>query len=403
MRIGIVVGEASGDILGSGLMKALQARYPDATFEGIGGERMLAQGFNSFFAQERLAVMGILEPLKRLFELLRIRRTLIEHFIANPPDVFIGIDSPDFNLTIEEKLRAAGIATVHYVSPSVWAWRQKRIVKIGRSVDLMLTLLPFEAKFYEQHNIPVCFVGHPLADELPLEVDVQGSRQKLGITDDRGNDPLVAITNPLAVAKKPLASGNSPLVALMPGSRGGEVKLLGPEFWQTAQWCLNQRPDLRFIVPAANPQRRQQIDEQLRAHPQLPIQVVDGQSHDVMAAADAVVMASGTTTLEAMLLKKPMVVAYKMAWLSFAIISRLVKSKFFSLPNLLADKPLVPEILQKQVTPEVLGGELLKYFDQPEKSMALRQTFYDMHVSLKRDASNRAADAIVDLIESRRT
>lgn len=379
LRIGIVVGEASGDILGSGLMKALKARYPDAVFEGIGGERMLAQGFHSFFPQERLAVMGIIEPLKRLFELLRIRRTLIEHFIANPPDVFIGIDSPDFNLTIEEKLRAAGIATVHYVSPSVWAWRQKRIVKIGRSVDLMLTLLPFEAKFYEQHSIPVCFVGHPLADELPLEVDVIGAREKLGI------------------------DLNTPLVALMPGSRGGEVKLLGPEFWKTAQWCLQRQPDLKFIVPAANAQRRQQIDEQLALHPQLPIQVVDGQSHEVMAAADAVMMASGTTTLEAMLLKKPMVVAYKMAWLSFAIISRLVKSKFFSLPNLLADKSLVPEILQKQVTPEVLGSELLSYFEQSQKAQGLRQTFYDMHVSLKRDASDRAADAIANLIESRRS
>ncbi len=360
-------------------MKALKARYPDAVFEGIGGERMLAQGFHSFFPQERLAVMGIIEPLKRLFELLRIRRTLIEHFIANPPDVFIGIDSPDFNLTIEEKLRAAGIATVHYVSPSVWAWRQKRIVKIGRSVDLMLTLLPFEAKFYEQHSIPVCFVGHPLADELPLEVDVIGAREKLGI------------------------DLNTQLVALMPGSRGGEVKLLGPEFWKTAQWCLQRQPDLKFIVPAANAQRRQQIDEQLALHPQLPIQVVDGQSHEVMAAADAVMMASGTTTLEAMLLKKPMVVAYKMAWLSFAIISRLVKSKFFSLPNLLADKSLVPEILQKQVTPEVLGNELLSYFEQPQKARGLRQTFYNMHVSLKRDASDRAADAIANLIESRRS
>lgn len=378
MRIGIVVGEASGDILGSGLMKALKARYPDAVFEGIGGERMLAQGFNSFFPQERLAVMGIIEPLKRLFELLRIRRTLIDHFIANPPDVFIGIDSPDFNLTIEEKLREAGIATVHYVSPSVWAWRQKRIVKIGRSVDLMLTLLPFEASFYEQHSIPVCFVGHPLADELPLQVDVEAARKQLGIALDK------------------------PLVALMPGSRGGEVKLLGPEFWQTAQWCLRKRPDLSFIVPAANSQRRQQIDEQLQSHPDLPIRVVDGQSHEVMAAADAVMMASGTTTLEAMLLKKPMVVAYKMAWLSFAIISRMVKSKFFSLPNLLADNPLVPEILQKQVTAKVLGSELLSYFEQPGKAEALQQTFYNMHVSLKRDASDRAAEAIANLIESRR-
>jgi lipid-A-disaccharide synthase len=374
----MVVGEASGDILGAGLMAELARKYPGATFEGIGGERMLAQGFNSFFPQERLAVMGIVEPLKRIFELLKIRRTLVEHFIANPPDVFIGIDSPDFNLTIEEKLKTAGIPTVHYVSPSVWAWRQKRIFKIALSVDLMLTLLPFEAKFYEEHQVPVCFVGHPLADEIALENDSRQAREDLGLATDK------------------------PLAALMPGSRGGEVKLLGPAFWQTARWCQAHNPDLQFVVPAANPARRAQIDEQLKDFHDLPITVVDGRSHEVMTAADAVMMASGTTTLEAMLLKKPMVVAYKMAWLSFAIISRLVKSKFFSLPNLLADKLLVPELLQKQVTPENLGRELLAYFDASGRAESLRQTFYDMHCELRRDASAKAADAVQQLMEQRK-
>lgn len=375
VRIGMVVGEASGDILGVGLMASLRKKYPEAIFEGIGGDRMIAAGFQSHYAQERLAVMGLVEPLKRLPELLRMRKAIVQHFVDSPPDVFIGIDSPDFNLTIEERLKLQGIKTVHYVSPSVWAWRQKRIVKIARSVDLMLTLLPFEAQFYQQHQVPVCFVGHPLADDIPIEPNQKGARDALGL--------------------KPKGK----LIALMPGSRGGEVKLLGPVFWQTARWCLQKQPNLQFVVPAANAQRREQIDEQLAQFDELPITVVDGQSHEVMEAADAVLMASGTTTLEAMLLKRPMVVAYKLAWLSFAIISRLVKSPFFSLPNLLANKLLVPEILQKQVIPENLGAALLQYFEEPEKAEKLKQEFTDLHVSIRRSASEKAALAIVDLIE----
>lgn len=378
MRIGIVVGEASGDILGAGLMAALRRRYPDAVFEGIGGERMLAAGFNSFFPQDRLAVMGLVEPLKRLPELLRIRKHLIRHFTDNPPDVFIGIDSPDFNLTIEEKLKAQGIKTVHYVSPSVWAWRQKRIVKIARAVDLMLTLLPFEASFYEQHRVPVCFVGHPLADEIPLQADQAEARRKLDLPPQ------------------------ARVMALMPGSRGGEVKLLGPLFWQAAQWCQQQDPGLQFVVPAASPQRRQQIEAQLAGFGRLPLTLVDGQSHTVMAAADCVLMASGTTTLEAMLLKRPMVVAYKFAWLSYVILSRLVKSPYFSLPNLLADKMLVPEILQDDVTAASLGQAMMRYFQEPQLAQALRQEFTDIHQRIRCDASERAAAAIQGLIDAPR-
>lgn len=375
VRIGIVVGEASGDILGAGLMSALRRRYPNALFEGIGGERMLAAGFNSFFPQDRLAVMGLVEPLKRLPELLRIRKQLIGYFSDNPPDVFIGIDSPDFNLTIEEKLRAQGIKTVHYVSPSVWAWRQKRIVKIARSVDLMLTLLPFEAGFYEQHQVPVCFVGHPLADEIPLQPDQQSARAHLNINPD------------------------AKVMALMPGSRGGEVKLLGPIFWQTANWCLQQEPRLQFIVPAANPSRREQIEAQLSDYKDLPVTVVDGQSHTVMAASDCVLMASGTTTLEAMLLKRPMVVAYKFAWLSYVILKRLVKSPFFSLPNLLAEKMLVPEVLQDDVTPERLGEEAMAYLNDSELTEQLQSQFTEIHENIRCDASERAAAAVQSLIE----
>jgi len=376
IRIGMVVGEASGDILGAGLMAALRNKYPQAIFEGIGGERMIAAGFDSHFAQERLAVMGLVEPLKRLPELLRMRKQVVQHFIDYPPDVFIGIDSPDFNLTIEQRLKQRGIKTVHYVSPSVWAWRQKRIVKIAKSVDLMLTLLPFEAEFYKEHQVPVCFVGHPLADDIAMETNQSSARERLQLDADCS------------------------VIALMPGSRGGEVKLLGPLFWQAAQWCLQRRPELHFVVPAANAQRREQIEEQLQAIEPLPITVVDGQSHEVMEAADAVLMASGTTTLEAMLLKRPMVVAYRLAWLSFAIISRLVKSPFFSLPNLLAGKSLVPEILQKQVTPERLGQELLNFFDNPEETQQLRSEFVALHQSIRCNASEKAAEAVAQLIEN---
>ncbi len=375
LRVGIVVGEASGDMLGAGLMAALQKRYPDAVFEGIGGPRMLALGFNSFFPQDRLAVMGLIEPLKRLFELLRIRRHLATHFSRNPPDVFIGIDSPDFTLSLEETLRAKGIATVHYVSPSVWAWRQKRIVKIARAVDLMLTLLPFEASFYQQHQVPVCFVGHPLADQIPLHSDQQAARASLGL------DAQVRY------------------VALLPGSRGGEVNMLGPVFWRAAAWCLQQCPDVQFVVPAANAARRVQIEQQLAALPTpLPLQIIDGQSQTVMTAAEVVLMASGTTSLEAMLLKRPMVVAYKFSKLGYWILSRLVKTRHFALPNLLADEPLVPEILQDDVTPERLGRELLAYLQQPQEVRRLQQRFTEIHEHIRCDASEKAAAAVLQLI-----
>lgn len=374
LRIGIVVGEASGDILGSGLMAELQKRYPDAVFEGIGGPKMLARGFTSFYPQDRLAVMGLIEPLKRLFELLRIRKHLIKHFTQNPPDLFIGIDSPDFNLTIEQQLKKAGIPTVHYVSPSVWAWRQKRIVKIARSVDLMLTLLPFEAEFYQQHNVPVCFVGHPLADEIPLHSERARARQELQISPD------------------------STCIALMPGSRGGEVKMLGPIFWQTAKYCVERYPTIEFLVPTANAARRLQIEQQLQDAGSLPLTIIDGQSQTVMTAADAVLMASGTTSLEAMLLKRPMVVAYKFSKLSYWILSRLVKSRFFSLPNLLADEPLVAELLQDDVNPERLGNELMSFIEEPEKTHLLEQKFTEIHQRIRCNASEKAASAVLQLI-----
>ncbi len=377
IRVGMLAGEASGDILGAGLIEALQQRFRTVEVVGIAGSRMLALGAESLFPMERLSVMGLVEPLKRLPELLKIRRTLREHFIANPPDVFIGIDSPDFNLGLEEALRSAGIPTVHYVSPSVWAWRRGRIKKIARAVDHMLTLLPFEADFYREHQVPVTFVGHPLADEIPLDVDVAGARRALGLTQQ------------------------DEVIALLPGSRGGEVRLLGPLFMQAALWCQQRRPGLKFVLPAASPERRDQLEQQLAQTPalqELSLTILDGNSQQALAAADAVLIASGTATLETMLMNKPMVVAYKMAALSYAIFSRMLHTPWVSLPNLLAQKELVPEILQDDATPETLGAALLNYFHDPLLGDQLRREFSEMHQELRRNASDKAADAVCALL-----
>ena len=375
LRFGLVVGERSGDILGAGLIQALKQRHPDAVFQGIGGELMIEQGFDSWFDQERLAVMGLIEPLKRLPELLNIRKQLLQRFCQHPPDVFIGIDSPDFNLDLELKLRRRGIKTAHYVSPSVWAWRQGRIKKIAQAVDLMLTLLPFEADFYQQHQVPVKFVGHPLADKLAPPADIMAVRDRLDLD------------NP-----------EQPLIALLPGSREAEVRLVGPVMWAAARLCWQRNPSWRFIVPAANSARAVQIQQQLQTESDLPITLVHGQSTEVMAAADAVVMASGTTTLEALLLGKPMVVAYKMAPLSYSILARLVKSKYISLPNLLADKPLVPELIQQAASADSVAAALTQIMNACEQQ-TLRAQFASIHQRLRLNASAEAAQAILELIE----
>lgn len=370
-RVAIVVGEASGDILGAGLMQALQQRFPDCVFEGIGGPRMLAQGFVSHHPMDRLAVMGLVEPLKRLPELLGIRRSLRQRYTQNPPDVFIGIDAPDFNLGLEASLHKEGVFTVHYVSPSVWAWRQGRVKKIAKAVDLMLTLFPFEARFYEEHKVNVAFVGHPLADKFPLEPEKTAARDSLGLEQD------------------------ATYVALLPGSRASEVEKLGQDFIQTAHLCLAQAPQLKFLMPAANPARHAQLTAMLEASPELPVNLSLENSHEVMAAADVVLMASGTTTLEALLLKKPMVIAYRVAALSYWILKRLVKSAYIGLPNLLANRSLVPELIQHDATPEKLASEVMKMVNSPERVDALQQAFLDIHSSLKKDASEVAANAIL--------
>jgi len=383
MRIGIVAGEASGDILGAALMVAIQQRYPECIFEGIGGPRMQAAGCSSFFPMDRLAVMGLVEPLKRLPELLHIRGFLKRHFERKPPDLFIGIDSPDFNLNIENHLHRLGIKTAHYVSPSVWAWRQKRIFKIKQSVDLMLTLFPFEAAFYQQHGVPVEFVGHPLADQIPLTNDSTVARNLLG----------------LDLQKQ--------LVALLPGSRATEVSLMGPIVIETALWCLQHDPSIGFVIPALNSERYQQLTQML-ATPgieylqatgrPLPVTLLTGHSQDAMAAADAVLMASGTTTLEALLLKKPMVVIYKMAPLSAWLLRRLVKSKFISLPNLLTGSALVPEVLQENTRADVLGPLLMDVLKNTHQRELLLTRFDAIHRDLRRNASERAADALLKLM-----
>jgi len=378
LRIGLVVGEASGDQLGAGLMAALQQSHPDAIFEGVAGSKMQALGCTSLYPMETLSVMGLVEPLKRLPELLRMRRGLVDHFIASPPDVFIGIDAPDFNLGIELRLKKVGISTVHYVSPSVWAWRQGRIKKIARAVDHMLTLLPFEADFYRRHAVPVTFVGHHLADELPLVPDMSGARAQLNIPSD------------------------GPVIALLPGSRHSEVALLGQLFLDTARLCLQANASLRFVLPAANPARRQQIDAMLVNAGDLPITVLDGQSHLAMEAADVVLLASGTTALEAMLLKKPMVVSYKTGWLTHAIVSRMLKVPYVSLPNLLAGRELVPEVLQDAATAEPLAELLLARLGDSTLAVQLRNDFTEIHRQIQCNGSQKAAEAVLSVIATQR-
>lgn len=373
LRVALVAGEASGDILGSGLMQALKQRHPDIEFIGVGGPRMQAEGLQSHFPMERLAVMGLVEVLGRLRELLRRRKDLVRMLIAAKPDVFIGIDAPDFNLNIELKLRRAGIRTVHYVSPSVWAWRQKRVLKIKQACDLMLALFPFEARFYEEHAVPVRFVGHPLANTIPLEADRIGARERLGLPHD------------------------ACVVALLPGSRGGEVGKLGALFLDTAQRLLQDRPELRFVLPCASPERRVQIEEMLAGR-DLPVQLLDGASHEALAACNAVLIASGTATLEALLYKRPMVVAYKVAPMTYRILKRLVKSPYISLPNLLAGRLLVPELIQDAATPEALGATLLPLLDD---GSVQTKSFDAIHRALRQDASAQAAEAVLALVEKR--
>lgn len=376
MKIGLVAGEASGDLLGAGLINALRERYPDATFEGVAGPKMIAAGCDSWEDSETLAVMGLIEPLKVLPKLLRLRRTLVERWTASPPDVFVGIDSPEFNLGLEKRLRACGIVTAHYVSPSVWAWRQGRVKTIGESANCVLCLLPFEKRFYETHNVRAEFVGHPAADRTPLYANTADARQALGL------------------------DANAQIVAVLPGSRGGEVACLAEPFAEACALLLQTNPSLTFITPVASARLRPAIQGALdAAGVDASFTLFDGQSEAVMSSADIVLLASGTAALETALLGKPMVAAYKVAALSAWIVRifRLFKVEYVTLPNQLTETPLVPEFLQWAATPEALADALRGLLDSPERVASIKDRFATLRTELALDADQRAADVIADL------
>lgn len=379
MNIGIVSGEISGDVLGAGLFNVLRQQYPFLTGVGIGGGELITAGFHSLYDIERLAVMGLVEPLRRLPELFKIRHALYQHFSQHRPDVFVGIDSPDFNLGLELKLKKIGIPVVHYVSPSVWAWRKKRIHKIAKATDLVLTLFPFEAAFYEQHNVPSCFVGHPLADLIPLQSDKLAARMALQLNPEKT------------------------YVALLPGSRRNEIRFLAELFIETAQMCWARNSNIEFITSAANAERDREFKEHCqRLAPNLPIHFFESRSHEVMAAADVVLVTSGTATLETMLFKRPMVIAYRMANLTYQIARHLVKIPFIGLPNLLANEALVPEFIQDAAQPEALSQAIFEFLDHPEKMQALENKFLQIHEQLRCNANEKAAAAILNLIQQKK-
>jgi len=391
MRIGIIAGEASGDILAAGLINAILKIYPEAEFEGIAGPLMIDAGCQALYPAEKLSVMGLVEVLSHYRELSGIQKTIIQHFIDKPPDVFIGVDAPDFNLGVEVKLKEAGIATVHYVSPSVWAWRQYRVAKISRAVDLMLTLFPFEARFYEEHQIQVEYVGHTLADEIELNTDSK------------------AMMSQARQALKLNIETDKPVIAALPGSRISEVTRLSKPFINTLLNCLHSRPELTFFIPFVNTKTQEifaeelnhQLDKNSACDQQLRARFVlfQGHSRTVMAAANAVLLASGTAALEALLLRKPMLVAYKLSPITYWVAKRLLKVPYYSLPNLLAGEPLVEEITQHEVCPEILSPKVLDLLCEESWHDKLK-TFDHIHILLRQSADQSAALAVIDFLKS---
>ncbi len=372
----IVVGEHSGDTLGAGLITSLRQSHPNAKFVGIGGPKMQALGFESLFAMDELSVMGLVEVLGRIRRLLHVRKTLIDFFTINKPDVFIGIDAPDFNIGLELKLKSQGIKTVHYVSPSVWAWREKRIFKIAKATDMVLALLPFEKAFYDKHKVPCTFVGHPLADDIPMHSDKSLARDKLGLAQ------------------------NKKILALMPGSRGGELERLLGDFFESAKQLQAQDSELIFVAPMISEQRAEQFKTlKTELAPDLPVTVILDKTQEVMAASDCLLTASGTVTLEAALIKRPMVICYKFSPVTFFLGRWLVKLKWFSLPNLLANKSLVPELLQKDVCPDNIVPLIKERLYQDQSQ--LNDSYNNIHQQLKCDASKQAAKAVLDVLSSK--
>ncbi|MFJ5386827.1 lipid-A-disaccharide synthase [Pectobacterium sp. CHL-2024] len=374
--IGLVAGETSGDILGAGLIRALKEKVPDARFVGVAGPRMQAEGCEAWYEMEELAVMGIVEVLGRLPRLLKIRRDLTQRFSELQPDVFVGIDAPDFNITLEGNLKKRGINTIHYVSPSVWAWRQKRVFKIGKSTNLVLAFLPFEKAFYDRFNVPCRFIGHTMADAMPLHPDKLAARATLGIAPD------------------------VPCLALLPGSRGAEVEMLSEDFLNTAVLLRQHFTDLEIVVPLVNSKRREQFERiKSSVAPDLRVHLLDGQAREAMIASDAALLASGTAALECMLAKCPMVVGYRMKPFTFWLAQRLVKTPWVSLPNLLAGRELVAEQLQTDCTPDKLAAALLPLFANTEKMAELRATFVDLHQQIRCNADEQAAQAVLELVK----
>ena len=375
LRIGIVAGEASGDQLGAALIAALRARHPDAQFMGVAGPKMAAAGCEAWASSDELAVMGLTEVLHHLPRLLKLRRRLLRRFLVAKLDVFVGIDAPEFNLGLAKNLKNKGLRTVQYVSPQVWAWRQGRVRTIGRAVDLVLCLLSFEAEFFTRHGVKAVFVGHPLADQIPLEPDTRGARETLNIPAD------------------------SRVVALLPGSRMGEVERLGSDFISAAAWIAVKRPETIFLAPMASARVRAVFERQMASAPTLPsIRLIEGRAHTVLAAADGVIVASGTATLETLLSKRPMVVAYRLGGVTAFLLRRLglVKVPYFSQPNLLLARRRVPEFFQEAVTGEALGAALLGEMESPQQVASLQQEFLGVHESLRRGGAERAAAAILE-------
>lgn len=372
MRIGLIVGEVSGDKLAASILRVLKARVPSLQVEGILGPECKALGFESRHPMERLSIMGLWEPLKRLPELLRIRRDCIQTFLNNPPDVFLGVDSPDFNLPIEKVLRQRGIKTIHAVSPSVWAWRAGRIKTIQRAVSLMLTLFPFETRVYQEHGVPVRYIGHPFADEIPMDCDAASAKQALGY----------------AATQK--------IIGLLPGSRDSELTRMLPVYLQAAALLHRKHPDAVFVVPVvseAHAEKVRQSQKQLNLL-DLPVRIRVGAMRSVLQTIDVALVTSGTATLEVMLHQKPMVVAYKTQAFTYQMVKALIRVPYIALPNLLADAPLVTELIQADATPEKCAAAVLPLLENATSSI-LRTRFLELHRQLKCNAAEKAADAIL--------
>lgn len=374
LKIGLVAGEISGDILGAGLIKAIKQQYPNAQFFGIGGPKMIEQGCESWFDMEELAVMGIVEVLGRLPRLFKIKAQLVQRLQKIRPDVFIGIDAPDFNLRLERNLKDSGIKTVHYVSPSVWAWRQKRVYVIEKATNLVLAFLPFEKAFYDKFNVPCRFIGHTMADAIPLKTDKYKAQQTLELDTSKS------------------------WLAILPGSRGSEMSMLAQPFIRACKLIKNQRPDIEFVVPVVNKKRREQFMQiQQQVAPNMSFHLVEN-ARDAMTASDAVLLASGTAALEAMLVGRPMVVGYIVKPFTYWLAKKLVKTDYVSLPNILAAEGIVPELLQDECTPEALASKMLKFLGSNNQSLLNR--FTELHQSIRKNADQQAADAVIELIKA---